>query len=329
MGNESRSLKAYLELSAIIRELDPTRPATYAENHLYRARREKTIGIPDVWSVNYELDVLAEARDAARLRNVILSECCNHSTSVKGDDREELTQIETLEKEWDVMAGRPYLAGHSVWGFTDYATEHRKRFRRLNGLFDAWRRPKMAAELFRARYADQPFVSLFLTGRTGEKEIHIFTNCELVRLTRDDEPVIELEGAVHHVVDLEGDFAVVRAEGVHGGVTVRNELRAWGEPAAVTILVDQAEATPGRTVAVDLTICDDAGIPVRDWTGHIQVAAEGDARILAYTDAGEVLMARGEGRAYLEFGRSGGEVVVTAGADGLSSGTARIQIRSD
>ena len=326
MGNESRSRKAYLELSAIVRELDPTRPATYAENHLYRARREKTIGIPDVWSVNYELDVLAEARDAARLRNVILSECCNHSTSVKGDDREELTQVTTLEREWEIMAGRPYLAGHSVWGLTDYATEHRRRYRRLNGLFDAWRRPKMAAELFRARYSCEPFVSLFLTGRAGEKRIHIFTNCELVRLTRDDEPVIELEGAVHHVVDLEGGFTAVKAEGVRAGVTVRNELRAWGEAAVVMFSIDEAEVAPGRTVAVDLTICDGAGIPVQDWNGHIQVEAEGDARILAYTDAGEVLMARGEGRAYLGLGRDGGEIVITAGADGLSSGTAIIHV---
>ncbi len=166
MGNESRSRRAYLELREIANTLDPARPVTYAENHLYRARRERTLGIPDVWGVNYELDVLEEAREAGRLRNVILSECCNHPTSVKGDDREELTQVAVLEKEWTAMADRPYLAGHAIWALSDYATEHRDRFRRLNGLFDAWRRPKMAAELFRARYAAAPFVSLIVTGAT-------------------------------------------------------------------------------------------------------------------------------------------------------------------
>jgi beta-galactosidase len=57
MGNESRSRKAYLEMREIARELDPGRPVTYAENHLYRARREKTIGIPDIWSINYVLQL--------------------------------------------------------------------------------------------------------------------------------------------------------------------------------------------------------------------------------------------------------------------------------
>jgi len=326
MGNESRSRKAYIELSTIARELDPARPVTYAENHLYRARRERTIGIPDVWGVNYELDALEEARDASRLRSVVLSECCNHPTSVKGDDHEELTQVETLEREWRIMSDRPYLAGHAVWAFTDYATEYRKRFRRLTGLFDAWRRPKMAAELFRARYAEKPFVSLFFTGRAGEKRIHIFTNCELVRLTRDDEPVLELEGAIHHVLDHDGGFTAVKAEGVRGGITVHNKLCAWGEAATVRIYIDESELALGRTIPVDLSIRDDAEIPVRDWNGHIQVAAQGDARVLAYTDAGGVEIARGEGRAYLEIGRTGGEIIVTAAADGLSSGTAKIQV---
>jgi len=329
MGNESRSRKAYLELRDIVRELDPGRPVIYAENHLHRARRKKTTGIPDVWGANYELEVLEEACASSRLENVILSEGCNHPTSVRGNDHEELTQVYTLEREWEKMADRPYLAGHAVWCFADYATEHRKRFRRLNGLLDAWRRPKMAAELFRARYADQPFVSLFLTGQAGEKRIHIFTNCERVRLTRDDRPPVELTDALHHTVSLEDGFTVVKAEGVRRGITIRNELRSWGEAATVKISFDKSEVAERRTVAIDLTVCDDAGVPVLDWNGHVHVAAEGDARILAYTDAGEVLMARGEGRAYLEFGRSGGEVVVTAAADGLTPCTATINTGSE
>ncbi len=100
MGNESRSRKAFVEMREIARELDPVRPVTYAENHLYRARREKTTGIPDVWSVNYELEVLEEARDACRLQNVIASECCNFPRSRKGDDGAELTQVATLKYEW-------------------------------------------------------------------------------------------------------------------------------------------------------------------------------------------------------------------------------------
>jgi len=320
MGNESRSPKAYLEMREIARELDPARPVTYAENHLYRARREKTLGIPDVWSVNYELEALEEARDACRLRNVIASECCNHPTSVKGNDQAELTQVATLEYEWKIMADRPYLAGHAVWSFTDYATEYRKRYRRQTGLFDAWRRPKMASELFRARYADEPFVSLFVTGASDDRDLQVFSNCERIRLEWDHAPPVDLVGAPHHIVKLEGAFTGVTAEATRDGTTVRNELHAWGKAATVTISIDKSESKPGRTIAVDFTICDDQGTPARDWNGQVVVAIDGDGQLFSYADAGEVEISRGEGRTYLQLGCSGGEVEIHATADGLDPG---------
>jgi len=318
MGNESRSRTAYLEMREIAHEFDPARPVTYAENHLYRARRERTTGIPDIWSVNYELDILEEARDACRLQNVIASECCNFPLSAKGDDGAELTQVATLEYEWKLMADLPYFAGHAVWSFTDYATEYRKRYRRHAGLFDAWRRPKMAAELFRARYAEAPFVSLFITGVDDhDRELHVFSNCETVRLERDDAPTVDLQKAPHNIVELEGAFTGVRAEGVRNGVTVRKELSPWGEAAAVMISIDETEVESGRIVAVDLTICDHAGRPVRDWNGQVRAEAEGDGQLFRYTDASEFEISRGEGRTYLQLGQSGEEIVVRATAASL------------
>ncbi len=139
---------------------------------------------------------------------------------------------------------------------------------------------------------------------------------------RDDEPAIELENALHHTVDLGACFSDLTVEGVRGEVVVRRTLRAWGAPATVAITIDD-NARPGRTVFVDLAVVDGKGTPVRDWNGHLQVAAEGDARLFAYTDAGEVLMVRGEGRAYLELGRSGTAILITARAGGLEPGKAR------
>jgi beta-galactosidase len=323
MGNESRSRAAFLELRDIALELDPARPVTYAENHLYRARRAKTVGIPEVWGLNYELDKLEDARDACSLRNVIVAECCNYPNSVKGDDGAELTQVATLEYEWKLMADRPYVAGHAVWSFTDYATEYRKRYRRLAGLFDAWRRPKMAAELFRARYADEPFISLFVTGSDETRILHVFTNCHRLRLTRDDKSPIELANNLHHVVDLEGSFARIHVEGTRGSVTVHNELHAWGQAASVAISVED-DPQPGRIIPVDLSICDEEGVPVRDWNGHVKVQVDGDAQLFAYTDAGEVQVSRGEGRAYVQMGRSGEEAIIHATADGLEPATSTV-----
>jgi len=182
----------------------------------------------------------------------------------------------------------------------------------------------MAAELFRARYGDEPFVSLFVTGR----DLHVFSNCETVRLERGDVPAVDLQEAPHNIVKLEGAFTGVRAEGVRNGATVRKELRPWGEAAAVMISIDETEVESGRTVAVDLTICDDAGTPVRDWNGQVRAEAEGDGQLFPYTDASEVEISRGEGRTYLQLGRSGKEVVIRSRTDGLADGSLSIRIEN-
>jgi hypothetical protein len=319
MGNESRSRKAYLELRRLARELDPNRPVTYAENHLYRARRQKTVGIPDVWATNYELDALDEARDSSRLQVVVLSECCNHPTSIKGAQDEELTQVLVIEREWGVMAKCEGLAGHAMWSFADYATEYRDRTRRQTGLFDAWRRPKMAAELFRARYADEPFISLFMTRNQQKPELHIFTNCHGIRVIRQGSPDLNLDDVMHHIVSIDDDWSALSVEGFRNEQTVHQELRAWGEPTDIRVKINESKVETGRTVAIDLSICDDRGTIVQNWNGHIRVAVSEDARLFSYTREGEVLMARGEGRVYLEIGDSGGPIVIGASADGLET----------
>jgi hypothetical protein len=329
MGNESRSRKVFSELRGIADELDPARPVTYAENHLYRARRQHTVGIPDVWGVNYELEMLEEARDASRLRNVVLSECCNHPTSVKGDDREELTQVETLECEWELMMDRPCLAGHAVWSLTDYATEHRRRFRRHTGVFDAWRRPKMAAELFRARYAEEPFISLFVTRSADSaenRELHVFSNCGRIELTLDGEPFATLEGALHYRVRIAAGFEEIQANGDRQGFPAEAVIRAWGLAAGIHLTIDKDTLEPGQTVAVDLMILDADGGLVWDWNGEVRLDIRGPARLRAFTADNEALIARGEGRVYLTTSTPEGVVLVTAAAYGLEPGSATVQI---
>ena len=334
MGNESRSRKAYLELREIARDLDPRRPVTYAENRLYRARRHGTVGIPDVWSVNYELDVLEQACAASRLENVIISECCNHPGSLRGDDREELRQVATIEREWDRFADLPFVAGHAVWSFCDYATEHRKRTRRLPGLFDAWRQPKMAAELFRARFASAPFVSLFVTEpdleivnsryriehRTdGEGraplELHAFTNCETLRIARDGSMLAVLEGAIHHVLPLFGAFEEIIATGSRDGAVVQDRVRKAGPAHHIHLRTTVGATNP--TVEVEVEIHDTSNIVAGDWCGTVRLAVDGPGRCHSFNGASEVIVVRGVGRAFVTVDSAHDAVVVTASAPGL------------
>ena len=144
MGNEARHRGAYTRLRALAHALDPTRPVTYAENHLYRARRRKTTGIPDVWGCNYELDCLEEGLRSSRLGAVIVSECSNYPHAVRGDAAQEAHQLEMIRRDIAKIESLPYVAGFALWSFNDYATLRKKRYKRHCGIVDAWRQPKQA-----------------------------------------------------------------------------------------------------------------------------------------------------------------------------------------
>jgi beta-galactosidase len=341
MGNESRSRRAFQQLQRIARRSDADRPVTYAENHLYRARRQGTVGIPDVWGTNYELDVLADAAAASRLGNVILSECNNHPQSDRGDNVEELRQVAELERGWEAMEGRPYLAGHATWCFADYATEHRQRVRRLAGVLDAWRLPKMAAELFRARYAIDPFVRAFLVrvpvpddaraesrfridvdGPDGPARLHVFSNCERLRVLRDSIEIATLSGAIHYVLPVDEGFDGLTVIGVGRGKTVEDRIVPHGPPARVVAAFESAPRSSRDTVAFGLRVVDARGAWASDWRGAARIRVEGAGRLRSFTPTGDVELRRGLGRGFVCGDGGGGPVALAAEVEGLETGRA-------
>lgn len=276
LGNESRSRGAFVALQQIVRELDPARPTTYAENHLYRARRQGVVGIADLWSINYELDVLPEAPGLSRSGLSLVTECGREAQAQKGSATESV-QLDRLAGDWAVMEGHRHLCGHAVWSFADYATLHRKRYRRRAGLFDAWRAPKLAAHLFAARFASGPVLQLGvfprsedLAGReepSGETrspfctrvdpgreetmlwELRVITNCESVEILADGARVVVLEGALQYVVPLGGVFRQIEAAGSKDG---RSKVACWRRAgAARSIRISRERLGESFGAAVD------------------------------------------------------------------------------
>lgn len=154
MGNEGQHLRAYRELYAICKQLDPGRPVTYAENHFYRARRCDVVGLPDVWGVNYEFEAMESGRDAARQRCVVVTESSDCPWAQRGRGDAEERQWSVIQHDLDAMGSPPYLAGFALWNYNDYPTLRRGNFRRHSGVLDAWRLPKLAAYQLAARYGD-------------------------------------------------------------------------------------------------------------------------------------------------------------------------------
>jgi beta-galactosidase len=156
LGNESRSRAAYERLGDIAHELDPDRFTIYAENHLYRAKRENALNLVDVWGCNYELDVLDEVPDYCATGVALVSECSNSPHAVRGDTAMEQDQVERITRDLDTIAAHPACAGFFIWSFQDYATLRKKRYIRHCGLVDAWREPKKAALMLKERFGDKP-----------------------------------------------------------------------------------------------------------------------------------------------------------------------------
>jgi len=156
MGNEGRHAAAYHSLYRLCKCLDPQRAVTYAENHVYRARRQKTLGIPDVWGLNYEFDALAEGVAGSRMQCAVVSECSNYPHTRRGDADAEATQLDTIKKDLARMDSHPEIAGFALWCFNDYATLRKQRYRRFSGIVDAWRTPKAAARWLAQTNGNQP-----------------------------------------------------------------------------------------------------------------------------------------------------------------------------
>jgi hypothetical protein len=275
LGNEGRHRKAYLRLKARARALDPTRPTIYAENHAYRARRKKTVGLTDVWGLNYEFHELDFARASAPTGCVVATECANLPHARRGHWPVEAEQVSAIRDAVQRMENAgPGAAGWAIWCFADYATPRRRRWFRECGVLDGWRTPKMASDWLRARYRpDKPFLSVrgdWSSAAGSRRRLYLITNCTEVRICRGADWLRLLSAPVPDLyeVDLDFDGAPVRFAGSHANGAVEAQLVPWGAAAGFEL---RAERISPELVACRLQVADAAGVPVFQYEGEARV----------------------------------------------------------
>jgi len=332
MGNESRHRGAYITLGRAVEELAPDRPATYAENHLYRARRKRTLGLPGVWGCNYEVDVLDDAKQHAQLGAVVMSECCAKQ-AIRGEREQERAQIESTLAVWDAIEGLPYVAGYALWGLTDYATMHRQRYTRYNGRLDAWRTPKMAAALFAARHGEHPFIRLFgswsmAAGNAGApREIDVISNCERVDLKLGDRKIESLSGGLYQRVTVDFEAQDLIAVGHRGEQTTQHRLALHGPGTRIALTPETRgplHALDREWLAVRIEIHDDSGRLAADWNGDIELTVEGPAISYAYTHSGRIPITAGQARTMVRGTGSPGTATLRASSSDLAAMEAEV-----
>ncbi|MEI6808128.1 MAG: glycoside hydrolase family 2 TIM barrel-domain containing protein [bacterium] len=330
MGNESRSRKAYLALGNLARSLDPSRPVTYAENHFHRAIREKTDDLSDVWSSNYELEILEKGCASSRLKTTLVSECSNMPTAARGNWTEELKQVAVIERDLAALDTKEYNSGCIIWCMNDYATLRKKRYLRYSGVVDAWRLPKMSCAFLQARWLDRPCVKVFgdwgvrvdVDGRSEKREIHVFSNCRTITVLRNGRELLSSAGGPHLIFSV--DFEPGRLE-VRGNLkehTVADSLQSFGSAVKIhveaTMMVHAAAVRP--VAVVEISILDSLNALCTDWNGDVSVRVAGAADSCVFTPDGVLPVSGGLSRTFIVGHSSGAEAVVEVFCASLASG---------
>ena len=331
MGNESRSRRAFERLRATVLGEDDSRPVTYAENHIHRARRAHTVGMPDIWGCNYELDILDACGRASRSGNVLVTECSNEPTAQRGDREAELRQVTLIEGDLSRLRGRADVAGYALWCFNDYATMRKERFRRYSGLVDAWRMPKLSAFLVSALCLDRPFVKLVAdwrepgvgSDRGPDRQVHVFTSCESTVLLCGGGKVEEFHGRGHFSCLLAFECGALVAVGRTGGEEACDEVVSYGDGTRIALAPERVDTewVRGQVFGVGIRIEDEHGRPAHDWAGVVTVGVSGPAAVRTHLGDGGVCVGSGEGRALLIASGGEGPVSIRAEAAGLGPAT--------
>lgn len=281
LGNEGRHRRAFQRLQSLARSLDPSRATIYAENHAHRARRKKTVGLTDVWGLNYEIEAMDFARRTAPTGCVLVSECANLPYASRGHWPSEAQQTILIRDAVARVEGAgPGAIGWTLWCLTDYATPRRQRWFRECGVLDGWRAAKMAADWIRSRYGASPFISIrgdWSSASGPRRHLYLITNCPEVQMLRADGSGRRLATPVPDLyeLDLLFDGGPIRFVGHGSGGTAEAHLDPWDAPVGFALCADPPLADE-RPNASPVLRCR---LQVLDGQGAAVMGYEGEARI--------------------------------------------------
>jgi beta-galactosidase len=330
-ANESRSRLAFTFMQKIARELDSTRATVYAENHLHRGIRWRTLRQTDVLGINYELDRLDDAHRVSRHGSVVISEVSNCAYTGRGDAEAELKQIAAWERDFALVGDRPFVAGYALWCFADYASQRRDRCRRRPGMVDAWRVPKMSASYIQAMTASDLFVAAHgdwgLHTEAAQRQIHLFSNAERLVLSAGGNVLADVPAKRYTLVTVPFVPAVLQVS-AHGQNAVREAILApYGKAVSIRVQPDQQAVclTKRTTVGVLVKVVDADGVIVSDYHGDVHVSVTGPGRARYFTPRDIVEVHAGTGRCFVTGTGETGHVTIDVTEDSLSAGSATIE----
>jgi beta-galactosidase len=304
LGNEEphqateRGARINAELKERVKQLDPTRPTTFAMDKGWDTGVGRVV---DVLGFNYRTNQIeayhqrhpeqpvygSETGSTVATRGEYANDPARHI--VRAYDTEHPWWATTAEEWWTIAAERPYIAGGFVWTGFDYRGEPTPfaEFPSISsqfGILDTCGFPKDDYHYYRAWWRpDQPLVHLLphwnWPGREGQEiEVWAHGNTEEVELKLNGRSLGRkaMPRNRHLVWQVPYAPGKLEAIGYNGGRVAVSDVRETSGPAhAVQLTLDRRMAKAGEVVVANAMVVDARARPVPTADNLLRFSARG------------------------------------------------------
>lgn len=185
------NFKLFNDTNEIAKSLDPTR-LTFGAKSIKNGDI-----VEDVYGYNFYQDISKKINIKPKRPNFMIAEHTGHmfSTKIYDDESKRLKQALTHLKCIDYTLGNENIFGTIGYSMTDYNTHANFGSSDkicYSGVLDMFRNPKYAQSAYQSQCNDNTVMQLASSGSRGDylnskmDEMYIFTNCEYVKMFKND-----------------------------------------------------------------------------------------------------------------------------------------------
>jgi beta-galactosidase len=365
IGNEIQrpSVATATKLRNWVKDIDSTRPVTWACNSLNGSTDQAISNLLDVVGHNYfpeRYDLLhekyptwkmiaSETSSAVRSRGIYKTpanqiilrdsdfQCSSYDNSVGGTS--------TAQTSYRDINSRSFMAGEFIWTGFDYIGEtypyQWPSKSSYFGIIDSCGFPKDIYYFYQSRWTTEPMVHIlphwnWSDGQTIEA--WTYTNCDTVELFLNgvSQGVKTVGDSLHLAWDVPWTPGTIMVKGIKGDTIVYNKMTTAGPSVKVQLKPDRINLTAdGKDlVFIEVDITDSNGVLVPNATNTVNFSVSGPGTIVGVDNGNsptsEPYKANtrkafsGKCLVIVQTTKTPGAIVLTADSSGLSSGSVTI-----
>jgi len=365
IGNEIQrpSITTATKLRDWVKDIDTTRPVTWACNSLNGRTEQAISNILDIVGHNYFPErynslhekypewkmIGSETSSAVRSRGIYKTptnqkivrdsdyQCSSYDNSVGGTS--------TAETSYRDINSRSFMSGEFIWTGFDYIGEtypyQWPSKSSYFGIIDTSGFPKDIYYFYQSRWTTEPMVHIlphwnWPSGQTVE--VWTYTNCDSVELFLNgvSQGVKTVGDSLHLAWDVPWTQGTILAKGIKGDTVVYDKMTSAGSAAKVKLKPDRTSLTAdGKDlVFVEVDITDSNGVLVPNATNSVNFSVSGPGTIVGVDNgnsptsepykANSRKAFSGKCLVIVQTAKTPGSIVVTADSKGLSSSSVKI-----